>query len=249
MKLEYHVEDEIGTIVLSNPPQNTLLRPAFEDRSTLESFFDRRELKGVIIKGAGRHFSAGADLEELERLMSSDEARLEEELDQGKALLSVISFAPVPVVAAIRGSCLGAGLEIAMAAHFRISSENAILGFPESSLGLIPGLGGTAMTPEVLPPSVAIEMMLSGRMLDGPEALKLGLVDEVAKTRDLEARARKFLSNLVSRRPTHVIRAIMTAIHNARRLPRDEALLREGALFLEVARATSLARIDEDERN
>lgn len=248
MKLEYHVEDEIGTIVLSNPPHNTLQRPAFEDLSTLEDFLERSELRGVILKGAGRHFSAGADLDELTRLKGEPE-RFIEELDKGKALLSAIAFAPIPVVAAIRGSCLGAGLEIAMAAHFRVASENAILGFPESDLGIIPGLGGTATTPEVVPRHVAIDLMLSGRLIDAGEALELGLVDRVIPTRDLDTTAAQFLAALVKGRPPRIVHAIMKAIHNARRLPRDVALREEGALFLEVARATSHADDDDGERN
>lgn len=248
MKLEYHIEDEIGTIVLSSPPHNTLQRPAFEDLSTLEAFLERPELRGVILKGAGRHFSAGADLDELERL-KGDMEHFANELDKGKALLSAIAYAPVPVVAAIRGSCLGAGLEIAMVAHFRVASENAILGYPESDLRLIPGLGGTATTPEVVPRHVAIDLMLTGRLIDADEALDLGLVDQVTPTPDLDSAARKFLDDLVGHRPPRIIHAIMKAIHNARRLPREAALREEGALFLEVARATSLAESDESERN
>lgn len=202
----------------------------------------------MVLKGAGRHFSAGADLDELERL-KGDMERFAEELDKGKALLSAIAFSPVPVVAAIRGSCLGAGLEIAMAAHFRVASENAILGYPESDHGLIPGLGGTATTPEVVPRHVVIDLMLSGRLIDAGEALTLGLVDRVIPTPDLDSEARQFLANLVKRRPPRIVNAIMKAIHNARRLPREVALREEGALFLEVARATSHADDDDGERN
>ena len=251
MKLEYEVDDGIGTITLSDPPKNTLRGPAFADRAVLESFLSREDLKGVVIRGAGRHFSAGADLDELRR-RRADERSLEslaKELEEGKAALEAITFAPVPVVAMIKGSCLGAGLEIAMAAHFRIASENALLGYPESGLGLIPGLGGTATTPEVLPRRVAIDLILSGRMLSAEEALETGLVDRVVPTSDLPSTTRGFLTNLVARRSPMIIHAIMTAIHNARRLPREEALREEGRLFLEVARATSLSGGDGGERN
>ena len=238
MELLYHLEDGIGEITLSNPPYNSLRRPCFADREELEAFLAQPELKGVLLRGAGRHFCAGADLEELDRFRYDPEA-LVRELGDGKRLIEALTYATVPLVALIRGSCLGAGLELALACHFRVASENAILGFPESSLGLLPGLSGTVLAPEAISRSAAIDLLISGRLVAAQEACELGLVQHVVPTRQLETEGRAFLAGLVERRPAYVIRAIMEAIHNARRLPPDEALREEGRLFLSVARETA----------
>lgn len=243
MKVDYQVSDGIGEVVISDPPTNALRRPDFTDREALEAFLGRDELRGVILRGAGRHFSAGADLGELERLAAeegfAEGGEFARQLEGGKALLSAIAFAPVPVVAMIRGSCLGAGLEIALAAHFRVASENAVLGFPESGLGLMPGLGGTVSATEVIPRRVVADLMMTGKLLSAPEAAAIGLVDRVVPTRELEGATRRFLDELLARRSPCIIHAIMRAIHNARRLPRDAALREEGKLFLEIARQTA----------
>jgi enoyl-CoA hydratase/carnithine racemase len=238
MKLLYRVEDGIGEITLSNPPYNSLRSPRFEDLHILQEFLTTADLKGVILRGEGRHFCAGADLEGLEELRQDPEA-LERELEAGRALVEALTYASVPLVAQIRGSCLGAGLELALACHFRVASENAILGFPESTLGLLPGLGGTVLAPEAVSRAVAIDLLVSGRMVDAAEAQTIGLVHRVVPTRALPTEGRAFLTELVERRPTYIIRAVMEAIHNARRLPPDEALREEGRLFLRVARETA----------
>lgn len=247
MKLDYHLADGIGRIVLSNPPRNCLSRPAFESAERLAGFLAEPTLRGVLVSGAGRHFSAGADLAELEALKAEPDT-FGRELEQGKALLQQLSFATVPVVAVIRGACLGAGLEIALACHFRVASEAALLGFPEATLGLMPGLGGTVAAPEVLPRAVAIDLVLSGRTIGGAEALELGVVDEVVATRGLDEAAGRFLDAMIARRSPELIRAILTSVHNTRRLGREEALREEGRLFLEVARAASHCGDDEGER-
>lgn len=238
MKLLYDVEDGIGEITLSNPPYNSLERPKFEDPAVLAEFLARDDLKGVVVQGAGKHFCAGADLDELERLRQDPE-ELARELEEGRRLIETLAAATVPIVANIRGSCLGAGLEIAMACHFRVASENAIFGFPESGLGLLPGLGGTVLAPRILKRSVAVDMLVTGRMMEASEARELGVVDRVVPTKELRSRGRELLSNLIDRRPRYVIRAIMKAIHNAHHLPLEEALREEGRLFLEVARETA----------
>jgi enoyl-CoA hydratase/carnithine racemase len=247
MKVEYRVTKGIGRLEFSNPPKNALERPAFMEARQLEQILGEPELKGLILTGGGRHFSVGADQQELATLRG-DEARLASELAGGRELLSRLTFAPVPVVAMIRGSCLGGGLEIALAAHFRVASKNAILGFPESTLGLMPGLGGALLSSEVVSRAVAMELMISGRMIGADEALELGLVDRVVSTKALEAEAAAFLDRLVGRRSPRVVRAIVESINNARRLDRATALKEEGRLFLEVARAISHADGAEGER-
>jgi enoyl-CoA hydratase/carnithine racemase len=231
--IEYERRGPIGYLTIAHPPKNLLQSPVFADPRELEVFLGSPELLGVVVKGKGRHFSGGADLERLEE-QAGDPARLGEDLGRGKSLLETLSFATVPVVAAIRGQCLGAGLEIALACHLRVVSDGAMLGFPEATHGLLPGLGGTLAGSVAR--KVLVELVLSGRLVGAEEALALGLADRLEKGADVEAAAARLLAELTEGKPPELIRAAMESIHNGRRLPRDEALRRETELFCEVAR-------------
>jgi enoyl-CoA hydratase len=235
MKLLFGTEGELGTIRLSNPPHNRLTHPVFADRSELTRFLDRPELKAVMVTGEGRNFCAGADLAALREQVGEGES-FAGLLDEGKALLETLGNAPVPVMAVIRGSCLGAGLEIALACHFRFASSSAMLGFPEAEQGLMPGFGATVDRARPVTRGVMLGMILSGRMVSGDEARDMGLVDWSGPRARLEAEAVRFLKGLTTDRDPHLIRAVMQSLRNATELPRQEALRRESLLFYEVAR-------------
>jgi enoyl-CoA hydratase len=235
MMLKYEIENNIGRITLSNPPYNVLLNPVFDDLTKLRNFLKNQKLKAVIIKGAGKHFCSGADLDKLKAQLDDPEA-FQAAMDNGKALLNTITFSTVPVAAVIRGACLGAGLEIALACHFRIASENAMFGFPETTHGLIPGFSGTVAAQETIDRKALIDLILSGRMVGAKEALSLGLADKIYPTRELESAAVRYLESLVLNRPPYLIRAVMESIHNGIKLSRDKALQQETILFLKVAR-------------
>lgn len=234
MRIDYTVQGGIGRISLVNPPHNTLTRPDFADPGELRTFLEEPTLRAVIVAGAGRHFSAGADVGELRR-QAARPRELARALDRGKFLLDMISGATVPVLALIRGSCLGAGLEIALACHFRFAAATAMIGFPETEHGLMPGLGGSVFAAEI-PRGALVELILSGRLIGAPEALTLGLVDRVAPAAELEKMAANYLDALTAGRPPRLIRAVMEAVHNGRRLPVGEALRRETELFCRVVR-------------
>jgi len=234
MKLLYNITEGIGRITLSNPPYNLLVDPAFEDPATLGAFLADPTLKAVLVKGAGRHFCAGADLSQLGDQLAAPEA-LRDALSRGKKLLEAISFATVPVIAAIRGSCLGAGLEIALSCHYRMASENALLGFPETNHGLIPGFLSASAAHEATYRQALLDLILSGRMIGAEEAQALGIVTGVKPTANLETAAVRYLDSLVKNRPPQLIRAVMESIHNGRKLPREEALRKETALFVKIA--------------
>jgi len=226
--------DGIGTLVLSNPPRNTFDRPVFAERALLERVLGHPGQKALIIQGAGRNFSHGADPGKLhEQLLEPD---FQQELDRGKELLALLADAPIPVLALVRGGCLGGGLELALCCHFRFAASSSLLGFPEVELGLIPGFGGPLFLDGVATRRVAVDLLLSGRMIGAAEAHGLGLVDRVCPAAELEQSALDFLRGLVGKRTVSQVRAVMESLRNARRLPLAEALRRETELFMTVAR-------------
>ncbi len=234
MKLVYEKRDGMGWITLTDPPHNAITDPVFESQGRLVSFFDDSELTSVIIQGAGRHFSSGADLGSLDAL-AIDPAQMATALTRAQHLLRTIESAKIPVLALIRGSCLGAGLEIALCCHFRFASANALFGFPETQLGLLPGWGGTVRGPRSANTSAAIELVLSGRLVRADEALDMGLINRRGPTGKIGTMAVEFLRSLTAGKSPELIRAAMEALHNGRRLPIDEALEQEADLFCRLA--------------
>ena len=226
--------DGIGTLVLSNPPHNTFDQPLFAERSEVERILDHPGQKALILLGEGRHFSHGADPEKLREQLRAP--AFQNELDRGKELLTLLAGAPLPVLALVRGGCLGAGLEIALCCHFRFAASSALFGFPEVELGLIPGFGGPLFLDGVAARRTAVDLLLSGRMIGAAEAHDLGIVDRVCPGSALERDARDYLLGLVGKRTVSQVRAVMESLNNARRLPLAEALRRETELFMGVAR-------------
>lgn len=226
--------DGIGTLVLSNPPHNTFDQPLFAERALVERVLNHPGQKALILKGEGRHFSHGADPEKLREQLRGQ--NFQQELDRGKELLVLVADSPIPVLALIRGGCLGAGLEIALCCHFRFAATSSMFGFPEVELGLIPGFGGPLFLDGVATRRAAVDLLLSGRMIGAAEAHDLGIVDRVCPTAALGRSARDYLLDLVGKRTVPQVRAVMESISNARRLPLAEALRRETELFMQVAR-------------
>ena len=151
-----------------------------------------RTIKAVVIRsGKPDNFVAGADIKEFLSIRSALEG---ESLSRaGHALLDRLAALPVPVVAAIHGSCLGGGLELALACRYRIASDDpkTVLGVPEVRLGLLPGAGGSQRLPRLIGLAKSLDMILTGRSLKPTAALKAGLVDEVAPPPLLLAMARR----------------------------------------------------------
>src|SRR5580704_5609524 len=171
------VADGIGTIRLDRPKVNAL-----DDRVTAELADAARaaaadEVRAVIIYGGERVFAGGADFGVMAEAgyaeMAARSGRLQETMD-------LIAALGKPVVAAITGYALGGGLELALAADFRVAGESARLGQPEILLGIIPGAGGTQRLPRLVGPAKAKDIVFTGRMLKAAEAHAIGLVDKVA---------------------------------------------------------------------
>lgn len=235
MKTQYATDENIGLITLDQAPYNQLESPLFTDPDELRDFLAQPHLKGIIIQGRGRHFSAGADRQVLADQLQEPHL-LGEKMNRGKALLRLIHESELPVVAVIKGSCLGAGLEIALACHFRFAAPSAMLGFPEAELQLMPGFGGTFFGSTVSERRILIELMLSAKLISAEEARQIGLIDRIYPAKTLLDKAREYLNILTEKRSPHLIRAVMQAIHNSGRMSMEEALQSETALFLRVAR-------------
>ncbi|MDB5121430.1 MAG: enoyl-CoA hydratase [Sphingobacteriales bacterium] len=177
---------------------------------------DSDHVKGIILTGAGsKAFVAGADITEFANFNSEQGGNLARE-GQTK-VFDVIENSAKPVVAAINGFALGGGLELAMACHIRIASESAKVGLPEVSLGLIPGYGGTQRLTQLVGKGRALEIILSGDMIDANEAHRIGLVNQISKPENLLKNAEDMLNRIFRRSPTAVsaaIRAVNSAGRN-----------------------------------
>ena len=148
-------------------------------RAMLRQIRENKAIRGLVfISAKPDNFIAGADINMIARAQSAQEA--EDLARQGQQVMAEINALPIPVIAAIHGACLGGGLELALACHSRICTDDAktVLGLPEVQLGLLPGSGGTQRLPRPVGVSTALEMILTGK-LRARQALKAGLVDDV----------------------------------------------------------------------
>ena len=165
------------------------------------------EVRAVLITGAGeKAFVAGADISEFQNYNLEEGTELAK--NGHKNVFDAIENCPKPVLAAINGFALGGGLELAMACHIRIASENAKLGLPEVTLGLIPGYGGTQRLTQLVGKGRALEMIATADMITAEKAAAIGLVNEVVPQIDLLAKADEILNKIKQRAPLALASAI-----------------------------------------
>lgn len=236
MRVHFEHDGDIGLIRLDGPRGNPLSDPVWCDLDELRTFLADDRVKGAVVCANGPHFCVGAEPSELEARIAADPAALGRGLAAGKQLLDALWLGPVPVCAAVRGSCLGAGLELALACHFRVASTTSLFGLPESNLGLLPGLGGAVRTAARVPRSVAIDLLVSGRMLGASEAFTLGLVDELHPAARVAGAAGQLLASIVAGRTKSQVRAVMEVLATLETEGRDAALRAETQAFLKLAR-------------
>ena len=230
---EWEVVDNFGILTINNPPQNFLTEPEFVSLPDLRRWTSDQTLRGLIVQGKGRHFCAGADKNNI--FTAPDEEGIKRNLTKGKEILAYLWDLPIPTVAAIRGVCLGGGLEVALSCHFRIASEQSIFSFPETGLGIMPGLNGTVKLPGIVGMAKAIEMLLTCKTLNAQEALDLKLVDHVVPKNEVFDYSLSFLKNLTRDRPIPVIHAVLKAFTNTRKLPDDKAVEEGINIFCDLA--------------
>ncbi|MGC0776601.1 MAG: enoyl-CoA hydratase/isomerase family protein, partial [Candidatus Acidiferrum sp.] len=168
--------DGVGVITIENPPVNALSPGVPEGIAQAVEKIDQGDATvAAVLIGGGRSFVAGADIKEFGKMTSGERPRGEGMLP----LLRRLEDSRKPIVAAIHGSALGGGLELAMAAHYRVAAPDAQLGQPEVKLGLIPGAGGTQRLPRLAGPAKAAAMCAEGAPIGAQEAMKLGIVDQL----------------------------------------------------------------------
>jgi enoyl-CoA hydratase/carnithine racemase len=239
--VEWAVVEEIGIITLNNPPQNYLVTPDFISVDLLEKEIRNSSIKGIIFEGKGRHFSAGADLKELRKL-AGDPIRLQKDMTKGKELLEYIDQLPIPVISAIRGVCLGGGLEIALASHIILCAETSLFAFPEVNYNLMPGLGGSFRLSRRIGIPESLTILLSGDIIDAPTAFSLKLVDQVLPASEVKSQALNLMKKMVTGKLIKVINNIVRSIKNSQTMSLQQAMKEETTMFCDLA-------VDEINRN
>jgi 3-hydroxyacyl-CoA dehydrogenase len=165
-------EDDILVITLDHPPVNALSADVRRDLAhAIDAAQSDPQVRAILLVGAGKNFIAGADIREFGK--PPKPPALPDVCNQ-------IEASAKPVVAVLHGAALGGGLEVALAAHYRVALPSAKLGLPEVNLGLLPGAGGTQRTPRLIGAAAALDLMLSGKHLSANAAVKAGLVDTLA---------------------------------------------------------------------
>jgi len=172
----------------------------------LDEVYQNVQIRSAVITGAGtKSFVAGADISEFLGLSKAEGMALAK---KGQDIFFRIENCSKPIVAAVNGFALGGGCELAMACHFRLCSDNARFGQPEVNLGLIPGYGGTQRLTQLIGKGKAMEMMMSGSMINAQEALQLGLVNYVTNPEELIGRTKEVLQGIESKAPIAVGKVI-----------------------------------------
>jgi len=193
-----------------------------------EAARDDASVKCVILTGAGeKAFVAGADINELAQMTPITGKATAE---RGQKVFRSIERFPKPVIAAVNGFALGGGCELALACHIRIASENAKLGLPEVTLGIIPGYGGTQRMARLLGKGKALELILTGDRITAEEAARIGLVNKVVPADELLATAEELARKIATRGPL-AVRAAIEAVMSGSEMPFDEGQLLEATLF------------------
>ena len=222
--------DGITTITVNRPDKLNALNATVigELGQAIDAAAGDSHTKGVILTGAGpKAFVAGADITEL-----ATQSPLESKARSlgGQAVFRRFEALRKPVVAAINGFCLGGGCELAMACHIRLASESARFGQPEVKLGIGPGYGGTVRLPRLVGRGRALELLLTGEMIDAQEAWRIGLVNRVVAPNQLLPEAESLLRKILAQGPLAVA-AVLEAVDAGTEMPSAEALVLEANHF------------------
>ena len=209
------IEEKIATITINRPAKlNALNKATISDLSKAVADLGKDDtVRAIIIIGTGeKAFVAGADISEFANYNVVEGAQLASEGQE--ALFDFIENLRKPVIAAVNGFALGGGLELAMACHFRIASDNAKMGLPEVTLGLIPGYGGTQRLPQLVGKGRAMEMIMTASMISAEEAKQYGLVNHVVPQAELLSFTTVIAQKIIKNAPFAIGKAIKSVNAN-----------------------------------
>ena len=228
--VRYEVADGIATITVERPEKLNALNAATirEIGAAMDEAQESAEVRGVIVTGSGsKAFVAGADISELAAMGAIDGVEVSR---LGQRVFRAIELSRKPVIAAVNGFALGGGCELALACHLRVASESARFGLPEVKLGIIPGYGGTLRLPRIVGKGRALELILSGEMIDAREAHRIGLVNRVVSPESLLEESRALLHGIIRNGPIAIGLAIECATRGME-MDLDDGLALESNLF------------------
>jgi enoyl-CoA hydratase len=222
--------DGLAVITVSRPDKLNALNAATVRQldGVLGEVRDDAGVRAVVLTGAGeKAFVAGADIAELAAMGPIEGVEVSR---AGQDTFRMLERMPKPVIAAVNGFALGGGLELALACHIRIASTRAKFGLPEVRLGIIPGYGGTVRLPRLVGRGRALELMLTGEMIDAAEAHRIGLVNRVEEPGNLLAAARAMAQKMIANGPIAVALAL-EAVDRGMSTTIDDAQILESRLF------------------
>jgi enoyl-CoA hydratase len=228
--------EAVALVTIDNPPMNALASALLEElEAEIDALDADDDVRAIVLRGAGeRAFVAGADIKEFPAL--SESAREGGSARGIQQLGHRMDAARTPFVAAIRGFCLGGGLELAMCCDVRICADDAKLGQPEIKLGLIPGGGGTQRLPRLVGPGRAMLLNLTGEFVDAETAYAWGLVERVVPVGELEEEALAVAGQIAAQSP-HAVGVLRELARTTRDLPLEEGLRREVGAFMRCLRS------------
>jgi enoyl-CoA hydratase len=227
--ITFTVADRIATVTVNRPDKlNALNDQVIEELGdAIDAARANPDVGGIILTGAGRAFIAGADIAELEAHTGISAKMLSQ---RGSDVFGRFETSPKPTIAAVNGFALGGGCELAMACHIRIASEFAKFGQPEVKLGLVPGYGGTQRLPRLVGKGRAMQLLLTGEMIDAQEAYRIGLVNRVLPAAELIPAVTAMLQTIMSNSPLAVSHCI-EAVNSGYDLPLADAMTLEATAF------------------
>jgi enoyl-CoA hydratase len=231
--------DRIATITINRPDKLNALNAATIgelDRAFRDAAADD-DVRGIVLTGAGeKAFVAGADIAELAQMGPIDGVAVSR---LGQEAFRFLETMGKPVIAAVNGFALGGGMELALACHLRVASERAKFGLPEVKLGIIPGYGGTVRLPRIVGRGRALELILTGEMIDAAEAHRIGLANKVVPAGSALTEARALMTKILANGPVALRLALESVEHGADASVR-EGLTLESNLFGLLATTTDM---------
>ena len=227
------VADRIATITINRPEKLNALNDATiaELDRAIEEVRGRDDVAGVILTGSGKAFVAGADIAELREQSPAEAAQ---RASYGQSVFRKFEQSSKPVIAAVNGFALGGGCELAMACHVRIAAEGARFGQPEVKLGIAPGYGGTQRLPRLVGRGRALQLLLTGEMIDAQEAWRIGLVNKVVGAGEVVAAAEAMLRQMMANAP-RALALCIDVVDRGADMPLDDAMALESDVFSKLA--------------